>query len=390
MLRDLVIARIVHPSSKLATIRYLTRELGITLEKNHVFRFLDTLVKDDLAGIAYTFVSRRHAGGITICFYDVTTLSFETTAEDDTRSKGFSKTHRPDLPQILIGLFVDAEGYPFDFEFYAGKTFEGHTLPVAVSAIRNKYTFPTLTIVADAGMLSEDNLAFLEKEHINYIVGARIKNLPASLTRTILSHPFDREPVYAATTTPRRLIIDYSPNRAALDARNRKRIVDTLNVQLEKGRPVVRKSKYLAISGEQSVTGINQEKVTADARFDGLKGYLTNADNPQSHAAVIDQYHQLWRVEKAFRMSKHDLKERPVFHRLKTRIGAHLTLCFVSLLVLKETERQLSTIKVSSEQAIEQLRQVGEGTVRVGTIILPMDSELDPKTQLIHNLFLGH
>ncbi len=390
MLRDLVVTRIVHPSSKVAAVRYLTREMGIDYEKNQVFRFLDTLSKTDLTRIAYAFVSARHPTGITICFYDVTTLYFETTAEDALRSKGFSKNHRTDVPQILLGLFVDEDGYPFDFSFYEGKTFEGHTLPKAIAAIRKKYAFPSLTVVADAGMLSEGNLTYLEQEHLHYIVGARLKHLPAILTRTVLSHAFSKEPVFQVAAASRRLIVDYCAKRAVLDARTRSRAVDKLKERMKKGIPVVKKSKYLAVSGIQAITGINEEKVREDARFDGLKGYLTNADNPLSSQDVIARYHELWQVEKAFRMSKHDLRERPVFHRRQRRIEAHLILCFVSLLVLRETERKLKTINVSLEQAIERLGTVGEGIVRVGSIELPMDSELDPKTQRIHKLFEGH
>lgn len=97
LLRDLVIARIVYPKSKIATIRYLKRHLGIDLSKDKVFRFIDTLKKDELTQIAFNFVSKRHSG-ISLLFYDVTTLYFETENEDDLRKKGFSKNHRSDVP----------------------------------------------------------------------------------------------------------------------------------------------------------------------------------------------------------------------------------------------------------------------------------------------------
>ena len=134
LLRDLAIARIVCPKSKIATIRYLKRHLGINLSKDKAFRFIDTLKKDELTKIAFNFVSTQNHG-ISILFYDVTTLYFETENEDDFRKKGFSKNHRSDVPQILIGLFVDNEGYPFDFDFFEGSTFEGHTFQSAIDSI---------------------------------------------------------------------------------------------------------------------------------------------------------------------------------------------------------------------------------------------------------------
>lgn len=390
LLRDLVVARIVYPKSKAATIRYLSRHLGITLEKNRLFRFLDTLNKDRLTQIAFRFVAGHYPEGISVCFYDVTTLYFETAVEDEFRQKGFSKDHRTDIPQILIGLFVDSRGYPFDFEWYEGKTFEGHTFVKAMKAINRQYAFKGLTVVADAGMLSEDNLNYLTAAGINYIVGARLKSLSAAVIRKVLAHPYDRQPVYETALNGRRLIIDYSPGRAKLDIKNRERTLAKLKQKLALGRTVIRKSKYLAVSGKAAAMGIDQIRVDADRQFDGLKGYWTNRENPAAEKAVIRQYHQLWQVEKAFRMSKHDLRERPVFHRRPERIKAHLILCFVSLLVMKEAETVLASIPCSLEQAIELLGKVGQGTARVGGIELAIESELDPTTELIHNLFLGH
>ena len=156
------------------------------------------------------------------------------------------------------------------------------------------------------------------------------------------------------------------------------------------GKTVIRKSKYLAIQGKRQVKGISHEQIKLDQQFDGLKGYFTNRDNPSPISDIITQYHQLWRVERAFRMSKHDLKERPVFHSQPDRIKAHLLLCFVSLLVMRETEEQLKTINYSLKQTIELLGKIGRGTVRIGTVELATESELDPATQVIYQLFAGH
>ena len=390
LLRDLVVARIVYPKSKLATIRYLSRYLGITIEKNRLFRFLDTLDKNKLTRIAFNFVASRHPKGISVCFYDVTTLYFETTNEDDIRKKGFSKDHRTDVPQILIGLFVDSDGYPFDFDFYEGKTFEGHTFVQAIKTIRQKYSFPELTIVADAGMLSQDNLEYLDSIQVSYIVGARLKNLPQKVIGEILNHKYREQPFFQTTIGSQRLIVDYSPDRAKLDSKNRDRTVTRLKQKLATGKEVIRKSKYLLTYDRNEIKGIDEEKIKFDQEFDGLKGYFINQNNALPLTEIISQYHQLWRVEKAFRISKHDLRERPIFHRHKNRIEAHLVLCFISLLVLKETERYLAKINCSPEQAIELLGKAGEGKVRIGNIELKTESELETTTQLIHNLFKGH
>jgi len=140
ILRDLTIVRIVCPKSKLATARYSSQYLGINLSEDKIYRFLDTLNKDELARIAFDFVSKKN-NGIALVFYDVTTLYFEAQDEDDLRKKGYSKDHKNELPQIVIGLFVDKNGYPFDFDFYEGSTFEGHTFPKAIRALTQKYNF---------------------------------------------------------------------------------------------------------------------------------------------------------------------------------------------------------------------------------------------------------
>lgn len=390
LLRDLVIARIALPKSKAATLRYLDRYLGIKLKKDVMYRFLDTLDKDALSQIAFDFVSNRHPQGISVCFYDVTTLYFETTKEDEFRQKGFSKDHRMDIPQVLIGLFVDSYGFPFDFDVYEGKTFEGHTFIKAVETIRQKYSFPTLTVVADAGMLSKDNLDYLDSLRINYIVGARLKNVSQTLAQKILNHQFSKRPIFETIIDNKRLIVDYSAGRAKLNAKNRDRAITKLKQKLAEKKPVVRKSKYLLTEGKSEAIGINEDQIKQDQQFDGLKGYFTNKDNVIEHSEIIAQYHQLWQVEKAFRMSKHDLQERPIYHFLPQRIRAHLTLCFVSLLVMKETEMKLAKINYSLETAIELLGKVGQGIVRIGKVELATESDLDPATQLIHNLFLGH
>ena len=389
MLRDLVIARIVNPKSKTATIRYLNRHIGITFSKDTLYRFLDTLDHDSLTKIAYSFVSKRN-NGITLIFYDVTTLSFETENEDGVRRKGYSKEHRSDMPQILIGLFVDSDGYPFDFDVFEGNKFEGHTFKAAVGNLMNKYSFEHLTVVADAGMLSEDNLSYLTEHHITYIVGARIKNLSNSLKKGICSHDYTKNGRYGQMVEGKRLIVDFSPDRAKHDRMNREKLIKKLETRIEKGEQLIRKSKYLLVENTGTVTGVDQKKIDEEKQFDGLKGYVTTADNSITSEDIVAHYHNLWKVEKAFRMSKNDLRERPIYHQQLKRIKAHLLLCFVSLLVMKEAERILIQKHYTVEKAVEILGTVGQGKIRIGNVQLEIDSELDQDAQSILKLFTGH
>jgi len=387
-LRDFAIARIVYPKSKQAITTYLSQYLGIRFSKDSIYRFLDTLNKQRLTKIAFDFVSKRN-NGISLIFYDVTTLSFETDTEDELRKKGFSKNHRNDLPQILIGLFVDADGYPFDFDVFEGSKFEGHTFKIAVDSLITKYSFENLTIVADAGMLSEDNLFYLREKNIQCIVGARIKNLTETLKETICAHDYTKNNRYEVFVEENLLIVDFSAKRAKKDEASRDKLIKKLEARMAKGEQVIRKSKYIMVENTGKVMGIDQAKIDEEKQFDGLRGYFTTMKDIPSEE-VIKQYHNLWKVEKAFRMSKSDLRERPVYHRLKQRIEAHLLLCFVSLLVMQETEMILKQKNYSLEKVIALLGKVGKGEARIGNTILEIESELDQETKSILNLFSGH
>lgn len=389
MLRDLVVARIVHPKSKDATVRFLRNYLGIMLSKDKIYRFLDTLDKNKLTEIAYEFVSFKN-NGISLIFYDVTTLHFETEKEDELRRKGFSKDHRGDMPQMLVGLFIDREGYPFDFDYFTGNTFEGHTFKTSVEKLIKKYQFKNLTVVADAGMLSEDNLSYLEAKKINYIVGARLKNTKEEIVKQIIDHNYKIESIHEIQLDRQRVIIEYSEDRAKKDIKNREKIIDTLRHKLETGKPVVHKNKFLAWKNKDKIISLDDKKIEEDKRFDGLKGYITNSGNQNSFKEIITQYHNLWQVEKAFRMSKNDLRERPIYHQEITRIKSHLILCFVSLLVIKEVEKILNRKKYTIERTIEFMGKVGEGEIRIGNTKIPLESELNQDAKDILKLFLGH
>jgi len=389
LLRDLVVARIVYPKSKTATIRYLARYIGIDFSKDRVYRFLDRLDKDELTRIAFRFVSQRNSG-ISLVFYDVTTLYFETDSEDSLKKKGYSKDHRSDTAQILVGLFVDHDGYPFDFDFFKGNTFEGNTFPIAMEKLTKKYSFDNLTVVADAGMFSDVNLSFLEKNGIDYIVGARLKNLPGQIKDMITTHDFAKNSIHEIRLEARRLIVDFSKERAAKDRSNRERLIKKLEAGIAAGRQLVRKSKYLSLEHAGKVTGIDKTLVREDARLDGLKGYITTLKNPTANRDIITQYHNLWKVEKAFRMAKGDLRERPIYHHGEKKIESHLLVCFVSLLVMKETEKILQRKQFSIAKAVEILGKVGQGQIRIGKVQLKLDSELDQESQSILKLFDGH
>ena len=383
LLRELCIGRIVYPKSKLATVDYFHQYLGIDLSISQVYRFLDTIEKTQLVATASAFVSHKPTG-FSFVLYDVTTLHFETTVEDNLRQKGFAKNHRNDLPQVLVGLFVDPQGYPFDFDVFSGSTFEGHTLQTVVTDFKVKHQISELTIVADAGMLSLQNLQKLKDLQVHYIVGARIKNLAKNPSQLIFNHDFSVKEIFETNVSEYgRLIVEYSASRATKNKRDREKSVAKITLDLQSHKPMLRKRKYLTVLNiNNSDIVLNQAQIDQDTKFDGLKGYYTNLDNTHQTSEVISHYKNLWKVESAFRMSKSDFRERPIYHAKEQRILAHLCICFVALLVGKETEKILKD-HCSLQQAILLLGKVGKGIAKVDKLELEIESEVDLETQEI-------
>lgn len=398
LLKYLVLARIALPASKRSTVRYLRDNLRVDYTLTDSYRFMDSLNKDQLMTALLTAAQSRalskDGSTISVVFYDVTTLYFETNEDDEDmlnlktgeveeiglRKKGYSKDHRYDLPQVVVGLTVDGNGFPLDFQVYEGNTYEGHTLLGGIRNIQEKLSLDStkLTVVADAGMLSTANLQELERLGYRYIVGARIRSLSTSVAEQILTHDYLGKGSLDTVITGRRMVVTYSQKRSERSRKNRERLVKKLQAKLDHGQ-VVKKSKYVLLSDNKKLEGtINQAKLTADARFDGLKGYVTNTTLPVDE--VITHYGNLWRVEKSFRMSKSDLRARPTFHFKRERIIAHLTICVCALAVLRIFEDSLnaSLPGVGLSLALEQLLAMKEYRAFLhGKVEIPSMTELN-------------
>ena len=193
MFRHLVISRMAFPLSKLKTIDYLYRYQGVMLDIDAIYRFLDKLnnkLKDQVEQIAFAHTLSVLQGNISVVFYDMTTLYFEASDEDDLRKTGFSKDGKHQNPQIFIGLLVGLGGYAIGYDIYEGNTYEGHTLIPFLEKISKKFNLNKPVVVADAGLLSNDNIKALEEKQYEYIIGARIKNEPEKIKDQILKNKY--------------------------------------------------------------------------------------------------------------------------------------------------------------------------------------------------------
>ena len=363
LFRPLVLSRLESPSSKLRTTDYLFKYYSLSIDVEAVYRYMDKLYntqKEKVQQISYEHTTGILEGGIRMVFYDVTTLYFEIEKEDGLRRTGFSKDGKHQNPQIVLGLLVSVGGYPLAYDIFEGNKYEGDTMLPIIDAFRQKYQFESLTIVADSGLISHKNTADLEQRGYKYILGARIKKQSAELTQKICALNLKNgESKMIPKDKGTVLIINYSDKRAKKDLFNRERGLKRLEKQIASGKLTksnINKrgyNKYLKIEGKMAVS-IDREKFDEDAKWDGLKGFQTN-DLALSKEDAIDNYRQLWKIEKAFRISKHDLRIRPIYHRKQRRIEAHICLSFAAYKVYKELERQLHEKKasISAEKAID-------------------------------------
>lgn len=362
LFRDLVVSRLCYPASKLKTTDYLLKYQSKEIDIQHIYRYLDKLhntQKELVQQISFQHTLKILKGEMNIVFYDVTTLYFEIDNEDDLRKTGFSKDGKHQNPQIVLGLLVSVDGYPLAYEIFEGNKFEGHTMLPIVDTFKQKYKLGKIVIIADAGLLSNENIEQLQEKGYDYILGARIKNENQRIKKEILSFRLKNgETQIILKNKSTRLIISYSESRAKKDKANREKGLLRLVKQIKNGRLTKASinnrgyNKYLKLEGEINVS-IDKDKFNQDSQWDGLKGYLTNTTLTKEE--IIDNYKHLWKIEKAFRITKHDLQIRPIYHRLQRRIEAHICIAFAAYKIYKELERVLILKKseLSPEKAIE-------------------------------------
>jgi len=381
LFRHIVLARLTYPVSKLKTTEYLLQHQGMSIDVSSIYRFLDRFYaqyKEKVENIIYEY-SKKILGNIQVVFYDMTTLYFEAENEDDLRKIGFSKDGKFQCPQIMIGLLVGENGYPIGYEVFEGNTFEGKTILPVIREIEKKYNLSKPIVVADSGLLSKSNINELEKDGYFFILGARIKNETETMKRKILENTKHLEEGKTARITKSdatHLIIGFSMKRAKKDARNREKGVQKLREKISGGHLTKAHinnrgcNKFLVLEDKTISVSLDTAKIEADAAWDGLKGYITNITSLTDNE-IIDRYQHLWKIEKAFRISKTDLRIRPIFHRKENRIKAHLCIAFAAYAVYKELERLLgiNKINISPAKAIELSK-----TIFQITFLLP-DSE---------------
>lgn len=342
LIKDLVIARIYAPASKRETQDILTTVFNRPYALKTIYRHLKKAMKTGLQeAIQMALLSYVRDGlhdQLRLVFYDVTTLAFATQAQTELKDFGFSKDHRSQDTQVVVGLVVNADGFPLYFDVFAGNTFEGATFSTVVKKVQSLLAKPDLVVVADAGMLSQQNMDDLNESGIQFIVGARIATLSISVLKSLATTLTSTDQSVAEIAHKGyRLIVDYSTKRANKDRHNLDRQREKALLALQRPSAITRRYRFLKVSGKKNYA-FNESLLEKAKLVEGMKGYLTNTD--LSHTLIIERYHDLWKVEKAFRVTKSDLEARPIFHRLDEVIKAHITIVFAGLAVSRLLEIQ--------------------------------------------------
>jgi transposase len=312
----------------------------------------------------------------------MTTLYFEASDEDDLRKTGFSKDGKHQCPQIFLGLLVASEGNPIGYEIFEGNIFEGHTLIPLIQKMEKRYGLSKPIVIADSGLLSAKNMDALVEHGYEYILGARPRSESDLIKEKIVGLNLKNDEIAVIQKTETcRLIISKTEKRAEKDAYNRRRGLLRLEKRVASGKLTKSNinnkgyNKYLKMEGDVSIS-IDMQKYESDALWDGIKGYVTNTDLPKKK--VIENYRNLWYIERAFRMNKTDLEIRPIYHRLRNRIEAHICICFTAYTIMLELERLLR-----KKKSCISLNRAQELTFNMYQLVYTLPNTLTPVKQTL-------
>ena len=339
LLKDLAIIRIIEPSSKIRAIELLDEYFGIKYTKNRLYKELPGLInlKELCEETAINFSKTSFSFDFNLVFYDVTTLYFESFKEDNIKKCGFSKDNKFNQPQIVLALMVTQQGFPIGYEIFEGNKFEGHTIIPVIKDYKKKYFIEKLTVIADAAMLSQSNLKELRDNNIDYLVGARIGNLPLSLITEISSDlaRIDKK-IFSRKLDHYHLICDFSQKRAYKDKSDREKQLFRAEQILKNPKQALKKSKFIKTISKNKLE-LNKDLIEKAVLLEGIKGYATNILEITPEL-LISRYKDLWNIEKAFRVAKHDLEIRPIYLWTEVGIKSHIVIVFVSLCISKFLE----------------------------------------------------
>ena len=385
ILKSLVLGRIAGPESKLKTSRILSRDYLINYPLEKFYRTMDRVLnfQEKAEDIILKETQKLHEGSLNVMLFDVTTLYFESTEQDDLKDFGFSKDNKFKEVQVMLSLVATDTGLPVGYKLFPGNTSEGKTLISHLEDVQKRFALKKTTLIADRAMFTEFNLKEMEKKGIQYIVACKLRTLSREKKERILSDDDfkasmvekDLSWIKEYQHNERRLIVSYSSARASKDKKMRERLVERLVKKSREGK--VKTSDLVGNKGSKKFVKtkgqkveIDQNKINEDARWDGLHGVISN-NTRLIPSSILSHYRKLWKIEEAFRFNKHDLKMRPIYHWNPDRIQSHILICYLAFAVSKFTLERINRSReergetsLSFARCIEELSRVESNIVK--------------------------
>ncbi len=343
LFRQAVLMRLAAPGRSKRAHAKLSRDLGVEVSVDKLYRMMDKVDgkrREKLQGIVCEEVKGLLGGEVEVVFFDVTTLSFASDRDDGFRKKGWSKDGKPQRVQVVLGLFQSGDGLPLGYELFAGNTADVSTLEPAIEGLRERMDLGRVVFVGDGGMMSEKNLKVLEQRGYDWVVAARLRSMSAEDQDRVFEHGEwegvgEGKSVGDMEVNGRRLVVRHCEKRARKDSRDREDALEKLEGRMARGiKGNGRRGRFLKI--ESGAVSIDTEAVERDEKFDGLHGVWTSLER-EKHSAqdVYGYYGELWRIEEGFRVMKHTMAVRPVFHWTQRRVEAHMAICFAAFALLR-------------------------------------------------------
>jgi transposase len=274
---------------------------------------------------------------------------------------------------VVLALVSTTEGQPITYELFPGSTYEGGTLITMIESLKKRFEVENVVLVADRAMFNEKNLMLMESQEIRYVVAAKLRALNAELKNQILSSVLYKptaveDELHWVTSfeykNKRKLVVSYSSVRAGHDSYKRGQLLERMIEKEQDGTIRVKDliknrgaTKFLKVTG--GIATLDYDKVAEDAKWDGIHGIVTNINN-QTSSEILSRYRGLWQIEESFRINKHDLKMRPIYHWTEKRIQAHIAICFLAFALVKQSLLRLKRqdFAISFEALREELLQI--------------------------------
>lgn len=378
LLKDIVLTRLFDAQSKHRSCQILEESFEKSVSLDAVYRMMDSLQErlPTLQQIVRSATLALFPDPIDVMFFDVTTLYFESTQTDDLRAFGYSKDQKHHLTQVVLALATNAHGLPVGYQLFRGNTAETSTLLQSLEDWKKQgLHVGQVTLVADRGLCSRKNLEALEKANVSYLIGMPLRRclkhkeqealLDCDADYRLSAVDSDLVWVQESEWESRRLIVTYSRRRHLKDHKDREKILEKLKEKIGKsGNPkkLVGNQgylKYIEAEGNPGKFVIDAEKVENDSKWDGLHAVVTNVNDARA-TELLARYRRLWVIEESFRVTKHSLQMRPIYHFKPERIEAHIGICYLAYALLRQMEYRIKIAqhKMTIPEILRALRGV--------------------------------